>query len=542
VSEYSVLELCAGGGGQALGLEASGFVHAAALEIEPVACETLRLNRPQWCVIEDDIANLDGRRFRGLDLLAAGLPCPPFSIAGKQLGIKDERNLFPHALRIIRQVMPRAILLENVPGFASQKFTIYRQEVIDSLKQLGYHIYWQILNAADFGVPQLRPRFVLVGFRTKCVFTWPTPFVGNAMTVSKAVKDLMGKRHWLGLEDWAVYADKVAPTLVGGSKKHGGPDLGPTRAKRQWESLHIDGHGLADTPPDTDFAVDKFPKLTVQMASRLQSFPDSWKFAGKKTTMYRQIGNAFPPPVAQAVGKQIIMALSGTTSARTHFAFEQNPLFHEKIDNVTMTEQPKKTKREGSKEKIRRFLLANLGRIIGAKEIQQASGNVSEWARRVRELRDEEGYQILTHKDRAELKPGQYLIETDKRQPALPRNISKETRAFVLERNGYTCQMCGLAAGDVDPFNPDRTVQLAMGHIIDKSKGGSDTPENLRAICTNCNEGLQNTAPPKPDRIWLLSQVRRATVDDQLEILKWLEQKYAKLRSNDKSSKNPAER
>lgn len=198
-----------------------------------------------------------------------------------------------------------------------------------------------------------------------------------------------------------------------------------------------------------------------------------------------------------------------------------------------MNDPQKKEKREGSKAKILNFLLLNKGRIIEAKEIQQASGNVSEWARRVRELRDEEGYQILTHKDRADLKPGQYIIETDKRQPALPRNISKETRAFVLERNGYTCQMCGLAAGDIDPFNSARTVRLTMGHIIDKSKGGSDTSENLRAICTNCNEGLQNTAPPKPNRIWLLSQVRRATVDDQLEILKWLERKYAKLRQPD---------
>jgi len=189
-----------------------------------------------------------------------------------------------------------------------------------------------------------------------------------------------------------------------------------------------------------------------------------------------------------------------------------------------------KEKKQGSKAKILEFLLNNIGRVIDGKELQQASGNVAEWARRVRELRDEEGYQILTHKDRVDLKPGQYLIVTEKRQPALPRNISKETRAFVLERNGYTCQMCGLAAGDPDPFVPGRTVRLTMGHIIDKSLGGADTPDNLRAICTNCNEGLQNTAPPKPDSIWLLAQVRRAPVDDQRRILEWLETKFAKNR------------
>ncbi|MGA7175596.1 MAG: HNH endonuclease signature motif containing protein [Candidatus Acidiferrales bacterium] len=128
------------------------------------------------------------------------------------------------------------------------------------------------------------------------------------------------------------------------------------------------------------------------------------------------------------------------------------------------------------------------------------------------------------------MKPGQYVLETDVRQPALPRSISKETRAFVLERNGYTCQMCGLAAGDPDPFHPGLKVRLTMGHIIDKSKGGKDTPGNLRAVCTNCNEGLQNASPPKPDRIELLKQVRRATIDDQLHLLEWLEEKYAKVR------------
>lgn len=148
----------------------------------------------------------------------------------------------------------------------------------------------------------------------------------------------------------------------------------------------------------------------------------------------------------------------------------------------------------------------------------------------MRELRDEYGFQILSYKDRRELKPGQYILETDARLPVMPRAISKETRAFVLERNGYTCQMCGLGAGDPDPFHAGLKVRLVLGHIIDKSKDGPDTPGNLRAVCTNCNEGLQNTSPPKPDRLELMKQVRRATVDDQLHLLEWLEQKYAKIR------------
>ncbi len=182
----------------------------------------------------------------------------------------------------------------------------------------------------------------------------------------------------------------------------------------------------------------------------------------------------------------------------------------------------------GSKKLILEFFLQNIGKVLESRQIQTASGGASEWARRVRELRNEDGYQILSHKDKADLKPNQYLMESTKRIPAFARNISKETRAWVLERNGYTCQMCGLAAGDTDPYNSSRTVRLTMGHIIDKSKGGDDSAQNLRAICTNCNEGLQNSALPKPDQIHLLAQIRRATINDQQAVLQWLLKKYNK--------------
>lgn len=183
-------------------------------------------------------------------------------------------------------------------------------------------------------------------------------------------------------------------------------------------------------------------------------------------------------------------------------------------------------KRSGSKELILAYFLANVGNVLESRDIQGASGGASEWARRVRELRNEEGYQILSHKDRRELKPGQYILETTVRVPAFRRGISKETRAQVLERNGNTCQMCGAAAGDPDPLGGPRSVRLTIGHIKDKSKGGDDSPQNLRAICDCCNEGLQNTAPPKPDRIHLLSQLRRATIDDQQAALGWLMKKF----------------
>lgn len=194
-------------------------------------------------------------------------------------------------------------------------------------------------------------------------------------------------------------------------------------------------------------------------------------------------------------------------------------------------------RKPGSKQLILEYFLDNLGKVIESKDIQNASGGAVEWARRVRELRNEQGYQILSHKDRANLKPNQYLLETTKRMPAFARSISKETRAWVLERNGYTCQMCGISAGDPDPFNSNRTIRLTMGHIIDKSKGGDDSPQNLRAVCTNCNEGLQNTALPKPDQIHLLAQIRRATRQDQEAVLNWLLQKFnlAAIQKSDKA-------
>jgi 5-methylcytosine-specific restriction endonuclease McrA len=194
--------------------------------------------------------------------------------------------------------------------------------------------------------------------------------------------------------------------------------------------------------------------------------------------------------------------------------------------------------KSGSKQLILEYFLSNVGKVLESRDIQKASGGVVEWARRVRELRNEEGYQILSHKDRADLKPNQYLLETTKRKPGFARNISKETRAWVLERNGYTCQMCGMAAGDQDPFGSDRTIRLTMGHIVDKSKGGDDSPQNLRAICTNCNEGLQNTALPKPDQIHLLAQIRRATISDQKAVLEWLLQKFNVSAVDKKSQKN----
>ena len=180
----------------------------------------------------------------------------------------------------------------------------------------------------------------------------------------------------------------------------------------------------------------------------------------------------------------------------------------------------------GARAKLRQHFLANLGRVMNADELRLVAGNISEWARRVRELRTEEGYLILTHNDRAHLKPGEYLLETGKPQPAFERAISKETRAFVLDRNGFTCQMCGAVAGENHPYDPSRKTRLHIGHVIDKSLGGSDEAANLKAICSICNEGAANITLQRPDLNKLLVQVRRATAVDQKELLRWLQKKF----------------
>jgi DNA (cytosine-5)-methyltransferase 1 len=303
------LELCAGGGGQALGLEKACFDHQGLVEIDRQCCETLRFNRPNWRVFEKDIETFDGTPFKGIDLLAGGLPCPPFSVAGKQLGKADERNLFPAAIRLIDEIRPRAVMIENVRGLLDAIFNDYRNHISGQIDRLGYTTGWRLLNAADYGVPQLRPRVIFVAIRKDHAhnFDWPNPYMKNPLTVGETLYDLIASNGWQGAEVWRRRANSIAPTIVGGSKKHGGPDLGPTRARKAWAALGVDGLGIADAPPHRDFV--GMPRLSVTMVARLQGFPDNWIFTGKKTPAYRQVGNAFPPPVACAVAESIALAL-----------------------------------------------------------------------------------------------------------------------------------------------------------------------------------------------------------------------------------------
>lgn len=310
------IEICAGAGGQALGLEQAGFEHVSLVELEAPACQTLRINRPHWNVVEGDVHHYSADQWKGVELFAGGVPCPPFSKAGKQLGVDDERDLFPEALRLVSECMPQAVMLENVRGLLDSVFDEYRAKIISDLKKLGYVAEWRLLNASDFGVPQLRPRVIFVALKKEAstFFNWPSALIAPPPTVGEALFDLMAVNGWRGAQQWRDRACDIAPTLVGGSKKHGGPDLGPTRAKKAWASIGVDGMGIADAAPEKDFI--GMPRLTVRMAARIQGFPDHWQISGKKTAAYRQIGNAFPPPVAKAVGQQIIAALNGAAKPK----------------------------------------------------------------------------------------------------------------------------------------------------------------------------------------------------------------------------------
>jgi DNA (cytosine-5)-methyltransferase 1 len=380
--EFTSIEICAGAGGQAIGLHRAGFRHLALVELDPHAAKTLERNvgnQEGWdwershC---DVLPPTDVKEFSpaadlkksrellaepGLDLLAGGVPCPPFSHAGKQLGKDDERDLFPRMLQLAEELTPRAVMIENVRGIMDPKFSDYRDWIEARLQGgtyrgedgvevsdpgIGYKVcHWGVLEASDFGVPQLRPRAILVAIREDVLkdlkYEWPTATHEEPVSVVEALQPTMLERYEKYFE--GIYAEVahekyyawlktaterheelkskggsgIAPTLVGGSKKHGGADLGPSRAKAAWKQLGISGLGVANDielcaqkqTEDRDLFGPDGPMLSVQQAAIIQGFPAGWQFEGGKTAQYRQIGNAFPPPVAEAVGNSIIEVL-----------------------------------------------------------------------------------------------------------------------------------------------------------------------------------------------------------------------------------------
>ena len=315
-------ELCAGGGGTAIGLEQASFIHSALVEDDGDCYWTLRQNRPGWPVCLGDITK--GHLTIPVDLVSAGLPCTPHSRGGRQLGRDDERHLWDAALRIIGEARPRAVMLETADAILGPKFDGERDATVGRLAELGYTVRWEVLDACWYGVPQRRKRAILVAFRepaAAAAFGWPAPSPLPPPVVGDVLYPLIAARGWRGADAWRARVRGIAPVVTGGSKKHGGADLGASQGKNAWRKLGINPMGIADEAPGPDGCyrrgVGKFfythmdggPMLTVPMAALLQGFPPGWQFCGGKTAQYRQVGNALPSPVARAVGTSIRSAL-----------------------------------------------------------------------------------------------------------------------------------------------------------------------------------------------------------------------------------------
>lgn len=303
------IELCAGGGGSALGVERAGFEHVALVEFNPSACATLRQNRPWWNVLQVDLRLWSAREFRGVDLVAGGVPCIPFSRAGLRRGRNDSTDLFPDALRVVKETRPRAVILENVRGLMDSQFNRYRASIDRRFKALGYRTEWRMLQAAEFGVPQMRTRTIFVALQPRAFehFSWPEPTTPTQVTVGEALRRELSSRGWRSVREWAKRADVPGPTLAGGSHRKGGPDLGPTRARAAWVRLGVNPRTIATEAPTPSFRGR--PRLTVRMAAIIQGFPTDWVFMGAKTESYRQVANACPPALAESVARQVAHAL-----------------------------------------------------------------------------------------------------------------------------------------------------------------------------------------------------------------------------------------
>ncbi|MET7675182.1 DNA cytosine methyltransferase [Streptomyces seoulensis] len=314
---FTFLEMCAGAGGQALGLERAGFTPVMLIDSKADACFTLDLNRPHWDAVCMDLAQFDPRSrpdVMGVDLISGGLPRVKSSASVGRAEDNEERRLLRAAISLVCLVRPKAVLLENVPDLVEgAEFDADRDWIEKELRQVGLHANWGVLNAADFGVPQNRRSGFLVAlsepFNTR--FAWPAPSGAAPRSVGDVLGPSMAARGWPGAERWTQEANRPAPALVGGSDRRGGGDLGPTGSKKAWAALGVNGNSLGDEPPGPDFPVDELPKLTVEQAAMIQSLPRDWGLFGGKTSRYRQVGHAMPPPLATALGLAIATALRG---------------------------------------------------------------------------------------------------------------------------------------------------------------------------------------------------------------------------------------
>lgn len=308
------LEICSGAGGAAIGLHAAGFSSVGLIERNRHAVQTLIANTQLGPVIYKDVREINYSKYVGkVDLFAGGVPCQPHSVLGKQAGQADERDLFLHSVEIIRQIRPRAVMLENVLGFGQRQAAIYRAKIFSMLEDAGYEAQLFAISACDFGLAQARPRLVLVAMRDGLLSRFKMPPVMSSvpMSLGNALRELMAENGWAGAAAWANNATGVSPTIVGGSENSGNQGFSSNFQLDAWRNLGVDATKIALEAPSADQPFDHIPQLTLPMGAKLQGFPAAWKFEGTPREKRRQIGNAFPPILACAVGLAIREALTG---------------------------------------------------------------------------------------------------------------------------------------------------------------------------------------------------------------------------------------
>jgi DNA (cytosine-5)-methyltransferase 1 len=312
------LSLFSGGGGFDLGFERAGFEHVASFDILDVCGGTLQRNRPQWevlCGASGDVTKVDWSSYKGkVDLIHGGPPCQPFSIAGKQDGSKDDRDMWPAFIDAVLTLMPEAFVAENVPGLLDPKFRQYVDTAILAPLTPHYHILKFKAVASDFGVPQIRKRVIFVGFRSRKVaelykIPEPTHFSKDSLFYSD--QHTMGTRAALGLED--IGFDCFAPTLRSGftGPRKSTSILNSKASQKVWGKLQIWPNGVQKSreeaimfPPENGHF-----RLSVQDCALLQGFPDDWIFQGAAYQILGQIGNSVCPPVGYAIAKSVLYAL-----------------------------------------------------------------------------------------------------------------------------------------------------------------------------------------------------------------------------------------
>lgn len=335
MNKRKCIELFAGAGGLALGLEKAGFEAVGLVEFDKKACETLRLNRPKWNVIEEDIIEVSKRDLKKefnlklgeLDLLSGGYPCQSFSYAGKKLGLDDLRgSMFYYYAEFIRQLEPKMFLAENVKGLTTHDKGKTIQTMIDVFQDLGYQVEWKVLNAWDYGVSEKRQRVAIVGIRNdlkdSIEFNYPTPHEYKPVLrdALKNVPESVGAKYPESKKKvfdlvpaggyWKDLPDDIAREYMKTCYFMGGGRTGIAR-RISWDEPCLT---LTCSPmmKQTDRChPDESRPFTTREYARIQSFPDDWQFAGSMNNIYKQIGNAVPVELARHIGESIMNALNG---------------------------------------------------------------------------------------------------------------------------------------------------------------------------------------------------------------------------------------